>query len=717
MQQNKIPVTTRIASALYQHQLAAALKFSVIAIVVVLLYLQDLTMVFTGAITNDATYHILAIPFIFGYLLYRKRKMVNASLQTAETDARGFRKYFNTLAGILLCAVAILTYWYGSYTFIPLEYHMLTLPFLAAGLILLLFNTQTLKQLLFPIAFLLFLTPPPDQILYGWGSQLANLTASASNGLANLLGMHATFSTNTVGPVITLIRPNLPPLSFNVDVACSGIYSIIGFIIFAVFVAYITRGKIWHKLAILIMGIPLILALNIIRITTILAIGYNFGENLALTFFHDIGATVLMFIGVLVLLVITDKVFKRPAPKPPCPTCSPAKTKPAEPFCPSCGKLFNYPKIKLNKADLVKIVGVFLITVMLLSIQAPVFALTQGPAQVITQTASGIQINTSNPMLPTIPGYTLSFVFRDTQFEQESGDDAALVYEYSALPNATDLQSIWVAIQISSSITSEHQWETCLVDFPLSQGQPAEVTQLDLRDIQLEANPPMTGRYFAFQYIGTNQSQVVLYWYETAIFDTNQTAETKSVMISLITYPSSTQTLTESENQELPVAKDVNSYWQPVQSWSVVALAMSQNGLVLSTLAVVIFAVLILYTVFFDRRKKKLLLNLYSKLSEQNKTLLKAVDNAEKQGNPTTEGILTELQKLTNATVDKETLVQKLTEAEHAEIIEKAVANREDEPIIEWKSQLPQQSALSKLFGKILIRLKLNAIFSGNTAS
>jgi hypothetical protein len=92
---------------------------------------------------------------------------------------------------------------------------------------------------------------------------------------------------------------------------------------------------------------------------------------------------------------------------------------------------------------------------MLLSIQAPVFALTKGPAQVVYQTPSGTQVVSSNNMLPNLPSYTLNFVYRDIAFEQESGDDAALVYIYDP-NNVTDLQTVWIAIQISSSITSEH---------------------------------------------------------------------------------------------------------------------------------------------------------------------------------------------------------------------------------------------------------------------
>lgn len=695
MQETKVSLTAKIAAQLNQRWLATAVKFSVIAIAVIALYRQDLTQVFTGAITNEATYHILAIPFLFGYLIYRKRKMVSASLQTSQIGARGFQKYLSMLAGISLCAAAVFAYWYGSYSFTPIEYHMLTLPFLAAGLVLILFDVQTLKQLLFPIAFLFFLTPPPDEILYGFGSWLANLSASASNSLANVFGLHASLSTSNAGPVITILTANHTSLPFNVNVACSGIYSIIGFTIFAVFIAYITRGTVWNKVAILIMGIPLIMALNIIRVTAILGIAYNFGESLALTFFHDIGATVLMFIGVLILLTITDKAFKKPKPTPPCPTCNPVPTKPAQPFCLNCGKLLKLSRIKLNFGDIAKILGVILIVIMLLSIQAPIFALTKGPAEVMVQTPSGTKVSTTNSMLPSIQGYTLTYAYRDTAFEQASGDDAALAYVYTAA-NAT-VSSVWVSMQIAASVTSEHRWETCLINFPLAEGNTVTVNKLDLRDVQLQTNAPITARYFAFQYKNSNETQVVLYWYETAVFNTNSTAstaQTKSVMISLIMYLSSPQNVTAAENQLMIFAHDVNNYWQPIQTWSAVALALSYSGLYLSATATAILAVLILYAVFINRRDKKMLLTLYRKLPEQNQKVIVAVGNAQKHGNATVEGILTELQKLTNEAVDKDWLMGKLAEAENAGLITRTLANRNDVPSILWKSQVPKMNPI-----------------------
>ncbi len=674
-----------MTTALTNHRLAITAKSLVITFAVVALYFQDLSMVFSGALTDESTFHILSIPFIFAYLLYRKRKMFSASLTPNQVSKQPFQRNFGLLAGISLFAVSILTYWYGSYTFIPLEYHMVTLPLMAAGLILILFGLQTLKELIFPVAFLFFLTPPPSEILYGVGSALANLSAMVSNSFANLLGLNSALSSSNAGPVITIIRPDTTMLSFNVSVACSGIYSIIGFVIFAVFIAYITQGKLRNKLAILVMGIPLIIFLNIIRITIILAIGYNWGEELALQVFHTFGATVLMFIGTLILLAVTEKAFKKPPAVLPCVACAPAPKSTVGQFCYSCGKLFQYPKINLNRIDLTKIAGVIIATILLVSIQAPVFALTEGPAEVMTQTPTGTQVNTDTAMFPTIPGYNVRYSYRDSAFEETSGNDAALVYVYS--PTDETKPTVWVAVQIGSSSTSQHRWETCLINYPLSQGDQSQVVQLDLHDVQLQDNPPIKARYFAFQYKDTNQTQVVLYWYQTATFNNNGTSQTKSVMMSLVMYPSSNE-IEQSEAIEMPIAKAINEYWQPIKTWSTVSLAISENGLSLSMGAAAVLVALIIYALYLNRKEKLSLLTLYRKLPTQNQQLIQAVGTSKALS---TQAVTTEFQKLSGASASEESILEKLNEAEAAGLVKKSLRNNRDNPGMLWQSRVPKK--------------------------
>ncbi len=678
-----------MALALSQHRLTIALKFSVVAVSVVALYFQDLSMVFTGALTDESTFHILAIPFLFAFLVYRKRRLIGASLLN-ESNKGVFQRNFSSLVGISLCAVSILTYWYGSYSFTPLEYHMFTLPFMAAGLVLLLFNVKMLKELLFPVAFLVFLAPPPSEVLYGVGSMLANLNAIASNSLANILNLHSTLTSSNVGPVISIIRPDTSVLSFNVSVACSGIYSIIGFVIFALFIAYITVGKLRNKLLILVMGVPLIVFLNIVRITTILGIGYYWGEDLALQVFHSVGATVLMFVGTLILLAVSEKAFKKPPPTLPCVACNNDPKNPTEQFCSACGKLFKYPKAKWTKLDIVKISGIILVLIALLSIQAPVFALTQSPGQVMVQTPSGTVVTAENSMFPSIDGYTVRYSHRDTAYEGETGNDAALVYVYN--PMNKSQSTIWVATQIGSSSTSQHRWETCLVNYPLSQGDAAKVKQLDLRDIQLQDNPPIRARYFAFQYTDKNETDVVLYWYQTATFNINGTSETKSVMISLIAYPTGPSGVAAAEDLELQIAKSINSYWQPIKAWSTVSLAISQNGLVLSFGVTGVLVALIIYAFYLDSREKLSLLTLYRKLPTRDQLLLNAVNNSK---GTSTQAIVSEFQRLSAASVLEVFVVERLEEAEKLGLVKRIVKNNRDSPLLLWKSRLSTQGSVA----------------------
>jgi hypothetical protein len=103
--QSKFPNVEKLALNLNQHTLAVALKFSVLSAIIIAFYLQDLTLIFRNAISDEATYHILAIPFLFGYLLYRKRAMVNAALkQENKTVSSAFSKYFVLSVGIY-CAL------------------------------------------------------------------------------------------------------------------------------------------------------------------------------------------------------------------------------------------------------------------------------------------------------------------------------------------------------------------------------------------------------------------------------------------------------------------------------------------------------------------------------------------------------------------------------------------------------------------------------------
>jgi len=704
MKEQKLEIPP-LASLKNAGNLALILKTLTIITAVLAFYYQDLAIVFNDALQDEATSCVLVVPILFLYLLYRKRKMLRSAISREEIDSLKQGGYLASLCGVLLSATAMILYWYGSYTFTPLEYHVLTVPLFAAGLVLISFNPQTLRQAAFPIAFLAFLTPPPSDTLYGLGSSLSVLGSEAANTIVNTLRIRSTISSEYGNPTIILTRPNLETMGFTIDIACSGIYSLIGFLIFAAFMAYITRDKTWKKATIFVIGFPLIYLLNIIRITTILLIGYQYGEELALQVFHLLGGWILIFLGTLILLVITEKLFKtrifgKPQTQTLCQNCGTMPANPTENFCARCGRLLRYPKITLKKQDIAKIAAIAISVLILVSVQTPVFALTKGPAQVIIQTPTGEEGNSQ--ILPKMPERTLQFIFRDKDFEQEAKQDASLVFEYKSQNESEE--SVYVGVEVAQTMTSLHRWETCLITWPQTHGYQPKVAQLDLRDVQLLQNPPLIARYFAFKYTQYNQTQIVLYWFETALFTMNDTVQQKRVEISLVIYSTRFENITEAEDNLLQFAIAIANYWQPMKTWAQVTLFISKNGdkLALATTTMLLAAIII--QTIEKRSVKNRNFIAYHKLSTGDIRIIDAIQKTEKNTKPTLQNIASTYEGTTHEKINHETLYEKLIQTEKIGLISSETISQQDEPVQAWKANLRKPSQAKGTLSNLLHR-------------
>jgi exosortase len=647
-------------------------------------YVQDLIMIFADSLNSEATSYLLVIPFILVYLVYRKRKMLKAAM--ADTQAQTSRKRMGILSGILMCATAVLLYWYGSSTFTPLEYHMLTLPLFVSGLILILFNAQTLRHAAFPLVFLFFLVPPTLDIFNTVGSALAVVSSRASNGLVNLVGVHTSISYDFGAPMITVMRPDGTGLPFTVDLACSGIYSLIGFLVFAAFIVFIVRDKAWKKAALFVIGLPLVYALNIFRITGILLIGYQWGEQLPIDAFHAVGGWILIFLGTLIILTISEKGFKThiftpPQPKTACPACNPHYSDKLATYCSGCGRLLKYPKTNSVRPGIAKIAAIALTAVLLVSIQAPVLVLTKGPAQVLVQTAEGEQGNSQ--MFPQIPGFNLTYLYRNTYTEQLKNENLSLMYLYSPIQEGQE--PVEVALEVASSKANLHDWKLCRITYdPLIHGEP-RYTQLDLRDVQILQNPPIYARYLAFNDTSFNQTELVLYWYTTSVLTINNSSQTKQVMISLETWPDN---VTATEAQLLPMAKAIAEYWQPLQTWGSIALFLSDNGLTLAATTAALVVAIIIFSLFETQRRRRQNLAALDKLSRPNQQLIEAIRKTEKSSTANFNRIREAYQQTAGQTISDDRLQQELLSLEKTGLIKQHLMSNQDSPVQAWRTDI-----------------------------
>jgi len=691
---------------LTQETFAIVVKIAIIIFATVAIFSQDLAIVFNDALQNELTSYTLAIPLLLIYIIYRKRKMLRAAIPFATSNPIKKPTYITEVIGALLCLLAFLLFWHGSSTFTPLEYHLISLPLFVAGLILIIFNTKTLILLAFPIAFFVFLTPPPLQIVSEIGSILSTFASEAAYNILKALGLPVTLATQYEAPLIILNKPESQPFTFAIEIACSGIYSLIGFTIFAVFVAYIARETAWKKATVFLTGFPLIYALNIFRIIIIVLIGYEYGTEAATQVFHLLGGWVLIFLGTLILLFLSEKIWKiqifaTNTKAMPCLSCNP-NTRNEESFCSTCGRILKHVDINFSKLDLAKIVVLFISLILVLNLQVPVFALTEGPGQVLLQSPGSEHAATAQ-IFPQILDHDLQFIYRDKKFEETALQDAALVYAYTPLNEYGRM--IWVALEVGSSRSTWHSWESSVIIWPQKLGNPPRATQLDLRDVQLLQNPPIVGRFFAFQQTNSSMAQVVLYWYENALFKTGETTEQKYVKISLIAYTDNPENIYQLEEELLPFGTAIVNHWQPIKTWSQIALIISKNADKLITIPItLIFGVFLLYALQ-RRKEKKANNNAYKKLSKINRQLIDAVHQAAKTTTPTLNNITITYKNMTEKTIRKETLRQRLIEVEKTGIIKRDIVSRQDEPIQVWKTDITFAS--KNLYPKIVKQLNV----------
>jgi hypothetical protein len=416
----------------------------------------------------------------------------------------------------------------------------------------------------------------------------------------------------------------------------------------------------------------------------ILLIGYNFGEEQALQVFHLLGGWGFIFLGTLLLVLISEKMFKIRLFANNTEKCSQCNLEAhsTQSLCLSCSRILKPADVTFHKRDIMKLVSIVSAMVLLVSIQVPVFALTQGSPLVIIDNTSGGQASTG--FLPRISDFDLSFIYSDTDFQRIAKQDMSLIYLYSPI-NRTN-KEIWVTIEIASTRTRLHRWETCLISWPILMGSQPQVTQIELRDVQLNQNPPITGRYLAFQYHSTEAIQAVFYWYESATFKVNSTSEEKQVKISIIAYPESLEDLPEIENQLVAFGTEIADYWEPIKTWSQAALLISRNSASLLGMASALLVVMVVLYTFETKRQRKGNAELYQKLCESDRRIIGSVRETEKHAMPTLDNIATTYQKTIGHSVDVDRLLQRLVELAKVGIVRSSVANKQDQPTQIWKT-------------------------------
>lgn len=143
----------------------------------------------------------------------------------------------------------------------------------------------------FPLGFLWLMAPLPGPLLNDLTLKMQMFSLVAATKLLGLLGFAPVRNGNII---------QMEHYTMNVDVPCSGFQLLLRLLTFCLAFAYLTDGPKSRRVGLFLFSLPLSLAINAIRITSIGIVGERLGERAAHQF-HDAGGILSLVLCMAVL--------------------------------------------------------------------------------------------------------------------------------------------------------------------------------------------------------------------------------------------------------------------------------------------------------------------------------------------------------------------------------------------------------------------------------
>lgn len=260
----------------------------VIGLLVFAIFLPIYAHLFSRFNARDSYYsHGFLIPFVIGYLVFRKRKTLAAI--EPQPWLGGLAVFF---FGLVLHIISlVLKINFTSY---------FSIPIIISGIILYLKGKKYMRELIFPVGFLIFMLPLPAVMIIGISFKLKIFAAKAATLLGNFIGIKAILLGSTI---------HYPGGTLIVGDPCSGLRSLISFLALGALFTQFTTAMPWRKTSLFLATIPIALISNLLRITFLLWVNFVYGQEVGSGFVHDFSGYMVFVLGFIGLL-FASKVLK-----------------------------------------------------------------------------------------------------------------------------------------------------------------------------------------------------------------------------------------------------------------------------------------------------------------------------------------------------------------------------------------------------------------------
>jgi exosortase len=256
-------------------------------LVAVAMYFPTFKYLWHSWMTNIQYSIAFLVPIVCGYFAYKNWP----AARKLERSPSGW--------GLVLIALGLVLHLSGTLLDVSGPSALSIIILIVGGCMY--FHSSALAKLMwFPLAYMLFMIPVPGGVIERIGLPM-QIWASA--GTASLLHlMH-------IDVARAGIQLSVDGFDFQIAEACSGMSSLVALVGVTAVFAYSARLPNKYKLALLALSLPVALAANIIRITSIALVGCLGDWDVAVRVYHN-WSSPLLFLAAIVLLFFINWGFE-----------------------------------------------------------------------------------------------------------------------------------------------------------------------------------------------------------------------------------------------------------------------------------------------------------------------------------------------------------------------------------------------------------------------
>ena len=236
-------------------------------------------LVWQWANDDDYTHGFLIVPLALYFVWERRTRLLGMEPRPS-------------LLGAGVLAVGLLVLVVGSVG-AELFLQRASLIVVLTGLVWLILGTGFLRELAFPLAFLVFMIPLPAIVMNAIAFPLQLFAAQSATFCMQVAGIPVLREGNTI--VLT-------NTTLEVVEACSGIRSLQALLALGAVYGYFTQKAVWKRWALLLLSIPIAIAANAFRVAGTGFLAHFVGPETAQGFYHSFAGWIVFGVAFVLML-------------------------------------------------------------------------------------------------------------------------------------------------------------------------------------------------------------------------------------------------------------------------------------------------------------------------------------------------------------------------------------------------------------------------------